>query len=478
MAVQIEALNKREGKNNFGFFLEQGLGKTGLDLACFAHDLANEKVDAHIVTAPNYLKSGWEDGVAEWGLDVPVLMWPSQATKSQQSAFVRGVEEVTKKKKPHLIVLNSEATISSGGNFIYDQIRESGLRYSATLDESSFIKGFNKPISKRTREIFTPCEIHRELCGTPMPQNVMDWYAQLRFLRELNGWNPYQFRNKFAVMGGYMGKVVKGVRDEAELHEILNRCSFRALKKDWWEDMPEKMYMPPLEFEMLPKQWKAYQEMLTDFYYEVKGDAALHEEDAIFANQVIHMKLKLQQISRGFIMDKDNDRVIELMPPKDNPALKVTKQWLEGTTGKVLIAAHYNYSVNMLEAALKDYGFLVMRGGMSTPEMKALKDQFNNDRSIKGMIGMDAVMARGHTLLGTEDMRCNNTLFFENSYNKEVRDQLEDRNHRWGQDRGVGYWDLFCCPEDKACVLALQQKQNLIDAVVNAVRSFPKVRVN
>lgn len=455
-AVQTAAMLAGADMAKYGYFMEQGLAKTAVDFAVFLYRLQCDLVDAHVVIAPGYLKSGWEDEAAKWKVGIPVITWPDRLTEDQC-------------KKPFIFVINSESMLTSGGQYLYALLTKSGLRISVSLDESSFIKNFSGAISKKTREICGQTTYRGLLCGTPMTQNVMDWYPQLRFLGQINGWNPYQFRNRFAVMGGYMGKVVKGVRNEEELHAILDSCSFRALKKDWWADMPEKIYMPPLGFEMTPKQAKAYQTMLNDFYYEVK------EDDGVFANQVVHMKLKLQQISRGFIIDKDNDRVIELMPLKDNPAIKTTKKWIENSPGKVLIAAHYTYSVNMLEEALKDYGFVVMRGGMDKHEMKDLKDRFNEDRSVKGMIGMDAVMARGHTLLGTEDMRCSNTLFFENSYNLEIRSQLEDRNHRWGQDRAVGYYDLFCCSEDKACVVSQQTKQGLVEAIVNAVRRFPKV---
>lgn len=451
-AVQSEAMTRSHGKRKFGFFLEQGLGKSAVDFAKFMEELDSGVVDAHIIVAPNYLKSGWRAEAADTGFPYPIITWPKVVTLEQA-------------KKPHVFVTNSEGMLSSGGAYLEELLQSKDRRYSVTLDESSFIKNYSGKVSKTTRQICYHATTKRQLCGTPATQSVMDWYPQLRFLGEVEGWNPIQFRNHFAKMGGFMGKKVTGYYNEPELHEILNRCSFRAMKKDWWDDMPEKIYNPPLEFEMTKKQAKAYDVMLNDFYYEVA------EDDGVFANQVIHMKLKLQQISRGFIIDRDNDRILETVPLKDNQAVKVTKQWVENTPGKVLIAVHFKPSLALMEEAFKDDGFLVMRGGMDEDEMGALKAQFNGDRTIKGMIGMDAVMARGHTLLGTEDMRCSNTLFFENSYNLETRSQLEDRNHRFGQDRAVGYYDLFCGQEDRNVVLALQQKQDMVEAIVNAVRA-------
>lgn len=456
-AVQIAAMERGADKYKFGYFMEQGLAKTAVDLACFLYDLANDLVDAHAVIAPGYLQSGWEDEAALWKVGVPVVTWPNRVP-----------EEWIKSRKPHIFVLNSESVLYEGGRYLAS-LFASNCRYSVTLDESSFIKNLNGPVSKKTRELCGPIDVRRELCGTPMSQSVMDWYPQLRFLGQIEGWNPYQFRNRFAVMGGFKGKVVKGVRNEEELHQILDACSFRALKKDWWADMPEKI---PLlrEFEMTKKQKAAYNVMLHDFFYEVG------EDDAVFANQVMHMKVKLQQISRGFLLDKDNDRVVELFTePKDNPALKCLKNVIEDTPGKLIVATHYRHSTNMLEEHLAKYGVVVLRGKMSKDDIKEVKLQFNQNPAIKVIVGLDSVMARGHTLLGTAEDRCSTTVFFENSYNKETRDQLEDRNHRWGQDRAVNYIDMFCCAEDKAVLVALQKKQELIDAIVNAVRAYPTV---
>lgn len=450
--VQAAAMTFCADKPKTGVWLEQGLGKSVIDLAMFASDLQHDRVDAHCIIAPNYLKSNWDDEANLWRVGVPLITWPTQVHSSQI-------------KKPHIFVINYEAAQQSGGDYLEGLLKKN--RYSMTLDESTAIKNFKGITTLAVRRLAAECSIRRSLTGTPMPQNVMDLWSQLRFLGQINGVNPYQFRNQFAVMGGYMGKQIKGVRNEEELQKILDRCVFRALKRDWWKDMPEKIYVP-IEMEMTKKQRAAYQSMLDDFYYEVCQD------DAIYADQVIHMKIKLQQISRGFILDKDNDRVVELMPPKENPAVRVVKAAIEDTPGKVIVAAHHVYSVEMLTEQLKGFGVVTMRGGMQTEEVAAVKRQFNEDPNTKVIVGMDSVMFRGHTLIGTEKDRCATTIFFENSYRREVRDQLEDRNHRFGQDRGVRYLDLFCSREDRAIVDAIQNKRNLEEAIVNAVRAFPR----
>lgn len=451
--VQIEALKRGADMDHFGYWLEQGLGKTTVDLANVMHDLYNGKIDAHIVVTPSYLLSGWEAEAKEIGFPLTVTTWPQQIMN-----YGKGGN--------YVYIMNQEAILQSGGRYL-DELFDTKMNISMSIDDAA-VKKFSGVTSKRIRELGQRAVKTRDLCGTPMSQNVMDVYPRLRFLRKLNGVNPYQFRNRFAVMGGYMGKQVKGIQNEAELNELLSGVVFRALKQDWWDDMPEKIYLPPREVEMVKNQVIAYKSMLQEFVVYVSK----REDDAVFAAQVMHMKQKLQQISRGFVMDSDNDRVVELVQPSKNPAIKATKNIIENTPGKIIVATHYTYSTNVLAQELRDYGVVVLRGGMSKDEIAAAKEAFNNDPAIRVLVGIDRVTARGHTLLGSKgNDRCSTTLFYENSYDLEVRSQLEDRNHRFGQDRAVTYIDLFCSREDRVVVTALQKKQDLVNAIINAVKS-------
>ena len=76
----------------------------------------------------------------------------------------------------------------------------------------------------------------------------------------------------------------------------------------------------------------------------------------------------------------------------------------------------------------------------------------------------------GHTLLGTEEDPCHNTIFFENDYNLNARIQATDRNHRHGQKFPVTYHDLIGSDMDKVILNALIKKQSIADAIVKFAR--------
>lgn len=451
-AVQVEAMRRADDdcRDRYGFWMEQGLGKTGSDYNSYLRALHADKVDAHVVVAPNYLLSGWEDEAREWGIETPIVTWPDRVPPKITC-------------QPHTFIINHEALLYNGGKYLEELLDE--RRYLLAIDESSAFKKYNGAWTKRMMALVQRAAMVRELTGTPMSHNVMDLWSQLRMIGALHGVNPFVFRNRFAVMGGYMGKVVTGIKNEDELHRIINEVAFRALKSDWWDDMPEKLYPPPLRFEMSKRQSDAYRTMMDDFYVQVRDD------DAIFADQVTHMQMKLQQIARGFVIDKEGDRIIELVEPKNNPAVKVTRQFIENASGKVLVFAFHEYSCRVLFEQLRDMGCVVLRGGLTKDEIASRKRRFNEDRAIKVCVGQTMVTMRGHTLLGTEDARCHTSMFYENIYALEPRKQLEDRNHRWGQDHAVLYQDISCSKQDDRIIAALQHRQEIVRAVVDAVRS-------
>lgn len=410
-AVQVAAWGAGRDRDRFGYWLEQGLGKTSLDLADFAYHLGRGRVDSHLVVAPTYLASGWRDEVRKQGIDVPVFLWPNFPSEREQ-------------REPHIAVIYPEACLYSGGERVDEMIRS--RPYMFTIDESSMIKTHTGRWSKRLMEWRTHTPVMRSLTGTPMSQSVMDLWAQLRFCGAIEGWNPYQFRNHFAVMGGYMGRQIlpgpAGYRNVEELHSLMDGHVFRATKEDWWDDCPEKIYPPPVEYEMTKTQRRVYEDMRRDFVAELDARGT-----QVTVDQAVHMRLKLQQISRGFVYGEDGS-VHHVVDPGRNPSILATRAAVEVTRGKVLIFAHYVRSCGLLRDAFRDMNPAVLTGGMDAEEVAREKLRFNEDPDCRVFILQDQVGARGHTLLGGPgDDRCSTTLFYENSYSLETRSQAEDR---------------------------------------------------
>lgn len=447
--VQIEALKRSHGKSHYAYFMEMGLGKTALILNEYVESFSD--LDTIVVITPNSFKRDWTLAPAEWGLTgITTGYWPNDPIRAGKPG------------RPHLNVINFEAVRSSG----YDHISDLMDKHDCLLvvDESSAIKNHKSDTAKAVLDLSKRAKAVRLLNGTPITQNVLDLYPQLRCVRELERMNPYVFRNRFAVLGGFMGKKVVGVRNEVELQEIQTRCSFRAMKKDW-ADLPEKIYIP-LRLEMTNKQAKKYKEMLQDFYTMVDG----HE---FTADMVISRLDKLRQITSGILIDGDKSVLLE--EPKDNPKIKAALDLMEGGPGKMIIVYYYR------RIGIEVYDFLkkkklnpsYIRGQMKPEAIICEKHKFNNDSTSRVMVAQITASNKAHTLLGGEgDDRCHKMFFHDHTFSLGDRKQMEDRNHRGVQDRACLYYDPIMSPIDEAQLSALADKQDIASRVVDVVRAM------
>lgn len=436
--VQAESIKRSEGHDRYGYFLEQGLGKTSLTL----NDFLSSDLPRALVLAPNSFKLDWVFAPNEWGVgdQVGTFGWGS-AVKPTYSGR-------------NLVSMNYEAIRSPRGNeFARNFMDEAPTML--IIDESSAIKNHKSQTTKAALDLVRRSKMVRELNGTPIVQNVMDYWPQLRALGELDGVNPYQFRNAFAVLGGFMGKQIVGMRQEEKLYEILDRCSFRALKEDW-RDLPPKTYQT-VHLEMTAKQRAHYHNMMEDFFTELNGVGAS-------AEMVLTQMGKLRQISSCLLMQGEEHTFIE--PPEKNPKVRGMLDVIESGPGKTIVSHFYRPSGDMLYDVLQKEGYEPARISKDPEVTIAEKARFNNDSKCRVILGQVSAISRGHTLIGQRGAdRCNRTICYENSFERLHRAHLEDRNHRGEQDQPCVVYDLSTSPMDDVGIDILVAKKNMADGI-------------
>mgnify|MGYP003336879528 CR=1 FL=1 len=292
-------------------------------------------------------------------------------------------------------------------------------------------------------------------------------FRSLRVLGELNGVNPYQFRNRFAVMGGFMGRQIKGVKNEEELGRLIDGCAFRALTADWRKDLPPRVPVTH-HYEMTDNQRKHYNTMMEDFY------AMVGDDEPVTADMVLTQRIKLQQISSCLLMD--DDKVHWLEPPKKNPKLRAICDLFDYTECKAIVPYFYKPSGAMLYEAFKEMKLnpAVITGGMKSSEIVEQKNRFNKDPDCRVLVGQIDQTSRGHTLLGQSGRdRCNQTYYYENSLSLMHRLQMDFRNSRGEQDQTTFLHDFVGSPVEQLNIDILTGKKALgdgIDAIVAEVR--------
>lgn len=447
--VQVEAFKRSAGHDKYAFFLQMGLGKTALVLWEYIERFTD--CPTVFVFCPNSFKLDWALAGPQWGINsFTYSVWPRDALRAGTS------------EAPHWNVINFESVRAGAFTKIKQLMNDNPS--VLIVDESSAIKNFQSQTAKAVVDLSKRAKVVRLLNGTPMTQNVLDLFSQLKCVGELDGMNPYAFKYKFAVLGGYMGRQVIGVKNEDELHAIQERCSFRALKKDW-SDLPDKIYVP-MHLEMSDNQRKHYREMLLEFYTMVK-------DQEFDAPMVLTQMDKLRQIASGVLLSGDKSVILD--PVDKNPKIRAMFDLLNNGPGKMVVSHFYKVTGNNLYVTLTDKGFNPARisGGMKPQHIVDEKNKFNNDPSCRVMVAQITAASKGHTLLGGEgDDRCNRMLFFDHTFSLLDRSQMEDRIHRGAQDKACLYYDPILSPIDQAQLTALTKKKDMAALIVDTVRAM------
>lgn len=450
--VQTAALEYSDGHDRFAWFMEQGLGKTATAL----NDLINhlDRVPGMVVIAPQSFKLDWLVEAREWGLSDDrwsLGYWP------------RHPFPVPPFTKPFVYAINYEAARTSAGKRIDELINKHPMML--TVDETSNLKNPQSLQTKAVLDFGKGAKIVRALNGTPFTETVLDLWAQLKLVGGIPGVNSYQFRNRYAEKGGFMGRQLIGVKNEDELYKIQAACSFRALKKDWRPGMPPKL-SPPIRLEMTNRQRKHYEEMFEYFITVARGV----EVDAPI---VLTQLDKLRQIVSGLLLKDGQEILIE--EPSKNPKIRAALDVYEAGTGKMIIVHYYTAMGKVIFDVMDKVGLqpAFIRGNMEPEELQQQKLRFNNDPNCRILVAQIKAAHLGHTLIGQPgNNRVNRMFFHDNTFSYYQRVQMEDRIHRSEADQDCLYYTPVMSQVDEWQLEALARKDDMANFVVNKIRAL------
>ena len=282
-------------------------------------------------------------------------------------------------------------------------------------------------------------------------------WSQLEFLSpSILNMHYDAFQHRYAIMKDkivtnrhghdVVQKFPVGYRNLAELSSIVDRYSYRVLKKDA-VDLPDKMYKL-INLDMGPKQRKAYDAMVEELMYFFRNEI-------VTAKNALHKLLHLSRITGGFATQEN--------PLPENPKLKWLKDNVDDYTssGKVIVWARFVDELKAIQEAFGKRSVLVY-GETRKSERSELFDRFRNDDDIQIMVANPKVVGIGLTFLEALTQ-----VYYSNSYELEVRRQSEDRSHRIGQVNKVLYIDLCMRKSiDEKVLKNLLNKRELSDVIL------------
>jgi SNF2 family DNA or RNA helicase len=358
------------------------------------------------------------------------------------------------KDKLNWYLMNVEAfSHKSGYNKALQIIDKYGLDMMIVNDESTTIKNRTATRTKNLIKLAKGVRYKRLLTGTPITKSPLDLWSQFAFLDEtLLGFKSYYtFRARYCVMES---RAVSGNRriefplyyvNLDQLQDILDPHIFRCLKKDCL-DLPPQVWQRRNVF--LSNEQRATYETLKKL-----ARVVIEDKQSSVTNKLTEL-IKLQQVCSGFIYS-DDGKLIEL----DNAKLKELLQVIDEVEGKIIIWSTFRHSIQVIEKTLKKHfgedSVVTLYGETKTKDRPKIVDNFNSVHGARFLVSNPIVGGYGLTLNAA-----NVQIFFNNSFNLEVRLQAEARNHRSGQmaDK-VTYIDLVAIKTiDEFVLKALKDK--------------------
>ena len=233
---QITALEKSWDKEEYGYFMEMGTGKSKVLVDNIAMLYDKGKINSALIIAPKGVYRNWFSQEIPNHLpshiDHKTVLWTATTSKAKDKEY----QQLFKVDYDlHILIMNVEAfSTKKGLQFALKFL----MCHKALMavDESTTIK---TPTAKRTKTILNlgrHAKYRRILTGSPVTKSPLDLYTQCGFLdEELLGFSSfYSFRNRYAVMvdrnfGGRRVQIPAGYRRLDELSEILKKFSDR----DW-----------------------------------------------------------------------------------------------------------------------------------------------------------------------------------------------------------------------------------------------------
>jgi SNF2 family DNA or RNA helicase len=184
---------------------------------------------------------------------------------------------------------------------------------------------------------------------------------------------------------------------------------------------------------MQPEQERAYKTMREEFFAKVQGDE-------ITASIVLAQMTRLQQITGGYIKNKDG-KDLALIEPDRNPKLMSAFEIIEGAPGQVVVWARFRPEIEGLAQLLRKekVSFLEFHGGVKQSDRPGIRAAFKRG-DAQVLLGTESTGGIGINEFVVADQ----VAHISSDFDTEKRVQADDRNHRIGSEihEKITYYDI------------------------------------
>jgi SNF2 family DNA or RNA helicase len=463
-AVTKALENLAADKPYYGFFMEQGTGKT-LTMITLMRELYTRhgRPLKTLILCPAIVVRNWQSEISQFsrvGHLVEVLTGPTPKR-------IKTLERTTKP----IIVTNLEALATCDG-LLWESVQKGKGRpirrmiergwELLILDEIHRLKDPRAQSTKMAIKMADKIFYRYGLTGTPILKDECDLWSQMRVLDRgaLFGKGYQAFRTEYfydenAGMPSQRYFPAFKLRPQMSkvLGEKLETTTFRVTKE-------ECLDLPPLieqkiTVEMSPQQRKHYDEMKRDFITYLASAACV-------ATLAVTKALRLQQIVSGFVK-LDTGEEIQL---DARPRLNALSELLELAPGKVIVWASFKENYEQVAA-------LCRKLGLSHSFLTGLQSQEEKDQAVADFTKGDVRVlisnpAAGGT--GVNLIEADTAIWWSRSFNLGHRLQAQARNHRGGSEMHAKITQYDIVAEntiDEHVLDALARKEDIAERILS-----------
>ena len=451
-----------EGKTNkgFGLLFEMGCGKTLTAIAIAGAAYAAGKIERLLVVAPTSVVAVWPKELQEYA----EFKYTCRTLLGDKTSRLKQLSDLEKFpfKALKVAVINYESTWRDG---IFEALQE----FDADMiiaDESQRIKTHDAAQSKAMHHLGDQARYKLILSGTPVQNNAIDIYSQYRFLDPtVFGKNFYQFRNRYAIMGGFNRRQIVGYKDMDDLIRREHSVAFRITKE-------EAIDLPEQTFEVRHIQMD---KKLADLYQRIKRDsyAEIETGGQITATTVLTKLLRLQQLAGGFLVTDDAAKPQLVSAAKLEALSDIVQDYVVDGGKKLVIFARFvpevKAIIDLMKKVLPDRKKAVsIYGEIKKEDRGAIVQQFQTDSDTVVFIGQIDTAGTGVTLTAADTC-----VYYSKNFNYAAYEQSLSRIHRIGQRNTCTYIDLVMEKTvDEMINRALAKKEDIAKTVVDNWRDL------
>ncbi len=296
------------------------------------------------------------------------------------------------------------------------------------------------------------------LTGTPIPNTVVDAYAQAKLItpEKMRGITFTRFKNTVMYQSGPYAWYPRADAIDTVFRTLQPAIRF---KRD------ECMDLPPTTFtarhvELGKKQEKAYKQMVDELVADVENDGEVATVQAV--NEAVKLS-KLVQIACGVVYDSEGNEV----DLEDNNRTKLVREIIEEAEGKVIVFVPYRSALNKVAKDLESHNYDVgiIHGGISKTERDETFHKFQKSDKVKVLVAQPYAMSHGLTLTAA-----NTIVWYAPITSADTYEQANGRITRPGQKLHTLIVNIEGTSVERLMYKRLEKKQKIQGTLLELIK--------